>query len=196
MQKFLVIALILSLSNENLAWKNLNPKSYLENRPSYVDSCLKENKIVIGLTKYYWDIFDIPRRPDQVAKFLMKLTMELVSICENSKDPIRCLGIETAFGLHIMKLIKDRDVQSLLGFEKKICAMIEEKNYCSDCETLFTKLPYDLFATDFVMDFISKTDYLNQIGTDLIKEIWMEPYSKYMEKDSEKMCSFVCPTFF
>ena len=115
--------------------------------------------------------------------------LKVLTLCQSAKVKQRYLS------LHIANLMMDKDFQSLDGFGKEICAMTEEKNYCSDCKSLFPKLPYDLFATDFVKDFISKTDYL-QIETDLIKEIWMEPYSKYMEKHSEKICSFVCPNMF
>ena len=88
MQKFLVvIALILSLSHENLAWKNWNHKSYLETRRH---SCLEENKIFLGLRDYVMDSINYPNG-------WLNFIKEIVSICENSMDPVRCLGIEAAF---------------------------------------------------------------------------------------------------
>ena len=87
MPKFLVvIALILSLSHENLAWKNWNHKSYLETRR---DSCLEENKIINGLDDYVKDSINYPNGGNWIV--------EIASICENSMDPVRCLGIEAAF---------------------------------------------------------------------------------------------------
>ena len=123
-----------------------------------------------------------------------RIIVNFFSICENSVDPVRCYGIEALFGLHIANLTIDEDLESLHDFEKEICARMEEKNYCFDCKNLFRQFPYDLFLTDFVKNFISKTDSLQTLAPSKIAEIWEDPYTKYIEKHSEKICSFVCPT--
>lgn len=192
MKKFpVVIALVIvSFSHENLAWKSLNSINFMETRTTsqHSDSCLSESQIANGLHAYFMDALNLPKHQEP------RIIVNFFSICENSVDPVRCYGIEALFGLHIANLTIDEDLESLHDFEKEICARMEEKNYCFDCKNLFRQFPHDLFLTDFVKNFISKTDSLQTLAPSKIAEIWEDPYTKYIEKHSEKICSFVCPT--
>ena len=199
MKKFpVVIALVIvSFCNENLAWKSLNSINFMETKTTsqHSDSCLPESQIANGLYAYFMNALNLPKPQEpRPNNNVMKIIVNFFSICENSVDPVRCYGIEALFGLHIANLTIDEDLESLHDFEKEICARMEEKDYCLDCKNLFRQFPKDLFLTDFVKNFISKTDSLLTFAPSKIAEIWEDPYTKYIEKHSEKICSFVCPT--
>ena len=176
MQKFLVIVLILSLSNENLAWKNWNPKSYLKTRNTN-EHCLLENEIALGLLNYIDDTYKHP----------MNLTMEFVSSCENSQHPIECFGIWTAFGLKVTKLILNNDLQPLVDFENEICDLFETVFDCSDCLKSVVNFPYHLFNR-VIRHFLSNFE-LDPGHRDL----WIASFHSFLEKDTVKMCSYACP---
>ena len=180
MQKFLVIVLILSLSNETFAWKNWNPKSFLKTRNTN-ENCLGENEISIGLSNYIMDTYKTPKN----------FTMDFLSNCERyHDDAITCYEIWTAFGLHVMKLIQDNDLQPLVDFEKQICHLIETMFDCSYCQTSVTNFPLHLTSTDFVQDFFSKI--LFNSPEDCL--LWITSFTGFLEKHSEGMCSYACPT--
>ena len=173
MQKFLVvIALILLLSNENLAWKNWNPKSYLKTRNTN-EHCLLENEIAMGLLNYIDDTYKHP----------MNLTMEFVSSCENSEHPIECFGIWTAFGLRVTKLILDNDLQPLVDFENEICDKFETVFDCSDCLQSVINFPYHLFnpVRKLLSNFELDPDH---------RDLWIESFHSLLKKHSEGMCSY------
>ena len=177
MDKVLVIVLILSLSNETLAWKNWNMKNYLKT----TEHCLQENEIAVGFLNYFRNMGPV------------NLTMEFFKICNGAPNPDRCAVIWYRFGRYISfeSLIQNDDLQPLVNFEKEICDIFFDIN-CSFLEfgNFASVFPYQLSLTDFVSEFFSNIDPL--LPNDQI--FWKSSLEKFLEKHSAGMRSYACPS--
>ena len=173
MDKFLVIVLILSLSNETLAWKNWNPTNYLKTN----EPCLEGKTVVRSFLKFLNDTYEDP----------IDFTLDFLSTCGNTQDRLRCFGIWTALDLHIKKMIQDKDLQPLFDFENEICYIINSQplTKCYQCQKFFTNFPETLTTIGFVQKFFSNT-------YDEDKLLWLNSFTYYMVKHAEAMCSYGC----
>ena len=184
MDKFLVIVLILSLSNETLAWKNWNPINYLKTH----EPCGEGKDLARSFLKFLNDTYEDP----------IDFTLDFLSTCGNTQDRLRCFGIWTALDLHIKKMIQDKDLQPLFDFENELCFIINTQplakcdrlindNY--RCQKFLTNFPDTLTTTGFVQKFFSNM-MTNTYDED--KLLWLDSFTYYMAKHAEAICSYRC----